>query len=659
MAMVVKNNMAAERTLNVLNDNQSKLQESLAKVSSGMKINSAKDDASGYAISERMRVEIRSLDQANQNTQNAASLLKTAEGAVSQTLEIVKTMKEKAINAANDTNTDDDRVTIQKEIDQLISQVDDNALVTFNGKMLLDGSTSVVEGTSEVDEDARTAIIKGLSSEWVQAALDLVDSSFGLGFNDTNGANAGVREIDVQFEDNETSTNLAYVTNWPSSGSKASKLTLTINMKYYNSLDTTSVDGASSDTSMYLDRTLAHEFTHAAMAANIADFNSLPKWFKEGSAELVHGADDARAVSMVKLLNSPTTLQNVLNGTYDTGDYAYAAGYMILRYMTKETVDAGNAASPVDVVKNLMSELANSSGSSTNFDTAINTATGGIFTDKADLISDFMTVVNNAATDGYNLTDTSVASFDASTGIATFSANGAMAFLKDKFGIDTQYYSSVNGTATNDPDTGAVTGSDARGGTAKDKHDIVPETTTTTDGWTLPTEDSTTYDGLKVVWPDGYTTSITTGGDAYTYDTLTMIDKKIHIQVGSNANQSTNIGFFDMRSKALGLIDTDGNNLSVVTRDKALESMTKLDRIVTRVLNQQTDIGAMLQRLEYTSSNLTTASENLQAAESVIRDADMAKEMTTYTKNNVLLQAAQSMLAQANQNSSAVLSLLQ
>ena len=175
----------------------------------------------------------------------------------------------------------------------------------------------------------------------------------------------------------------------------------------------------------------------------------------------------------------------------------------------------------------------------------------------------------------------------------------------------------------------------------------------------MPTEESTTYDGLKVIWPDGYTTAISTGGDAYTYDTLTMVDKKIHIQVGSNANQSTNIGFFDMRSKALGLVDTDGNNLSVVTRDKAVESITKLDRIVTRVLNQQTDIGAMLQRLEYTSSNLTTASENLQAAESVIRDADMAKEMTAYTKNNVLLQAAQSMLAQANQNSSAVLSLLQ
>ena len=114
MSKVVKNNMSAVRTLNTLNKNSSVLQKSLAKVSSGMKVNSAKDDASGYAISERMRVQIRSLDQANQNTQNASSLVKTAEGAVSSTVEIVKTMKEKAIDAATDTNTDIDRLTSKK-----------------------------------------------------------------------------------------------------------------------------------------------------------------------------------------------------------------------------------------------------------------------------------------------------------------------------------------------------------------------------------------------------------------------------------------------------------------------------------------------------------------------------------------------------------------
>ena len=87
--------------------------------------------------------------------------------------------------------------------------------------------------------------------------------------------------------------------------------------------------------------------------------------------------------------------------------------------------------------------------------------------------------------------------------------------------------------------------------------------------------------------------------------------------------------------------------------------MAILDNAIEKVLDQQTTIGAIESRLKYTQANLTTASENTVSAESVIRDADMAKEMTEYTKNNVLMQAAQSMLAQANQNSSGVLSLLQ
>ena len=106
MALVVKNNMMAVNTLNTLNKNQSALSTSLKQVSSGMKINGAVDDASGYAISERMRVQIRSLDQDNQNTQNGNSMMKVAEGAVSSTVDILKTLKEKVINAANDTNTD-------------------------------------------------------------------------------------------------------------------------------------------------------------------------------------------------------------------------------------------------------------------------------------------------------------------------------------------------------------------------------------------------------------------------------------------------------------------------------------------------------------------------------------------------------------------------
>ena len=140
MAMVVKNNLGAVRTLNTLNKNEKARDKSLAKTSSGMKITGAQDDASGYAISERMRVRIRALDQANQNTQNDAALMRTAGGAVDNTVEILRALKEKAINAANDANTDEDRYILQKEAHQLIDQINDNALVQFNGKYLIDGT---------------------------------------------------------------------------------------------------------------------------------------------------------------------------------------------------------------------------------------------------------------------------------------------------------------------------------------------------------------------------------------------------------------------------------------------------------------------------------------------------------------------------------------
>ena len=136
-------------------------------------------------------------------------------------------------------------------------------------------------------------------------------------------------------------------------------------------------------------------------------------------------------------------------------------------------------------------------------------------------------------------------------------------------------------------------------------------------------------------------------------------DNAINLQVGASANQSIKVGLTDMRAEALGLKGADGTTLNISTQGKANAAINVLDNAIQKALDQQTTIGSVESRLEYTSSNLTTASENVQASEYTIRDADMAKEMTNYTKNNVLLQAAQSMLAQANQSSSNVLSLLQ
>ena len=102
MAMTVKYNAGAHLSLGELNKNTNQAGKALAKVSSGMKINSAQDDASGYSISERMRVQLRALQQDNQNVQNGSSMIRTAERGIDQIIQNMRTMKEKAIDAAND-----------------------------------------------------------------------------------------------------------------------------------------------------------------------------------------------------------------------------------------------------------------------------------------------------------------------------------------------------------------------------------------------------------------------------------------------------------------------------------------------------------------------------------------------------------------------------
>ena len=140
--MTIMNDASASMTLGELNKNISDLGKQLKKVSSGMRINGAGDGPSEYSISEKMRVRIRALDQDERNVQNGAALLRVAEGAIQQQIEIMKTIKQKVIDADNDTNTDADRLIIQKEINQGYQQIEDIAQETnYNTKRLLVGDT--------------------------------------------------------------------------------------------------------------------------------------------------------------------------------------------------------------------------------------------------------------------------------------------------------------------------------------------------------------------------------------------------------------------------------------------------------------------------------------------------------------------------------------
>lgn len=435
MGMVVKNNMSAVSTLNTLNKNSNALTKSLAKVSSGMKINGAADDASGYAISERMRVQIRGLDQANSNTQNGSSMMKVAEGAVSSTVDILKTLKEKVISASNDTNTDSDRATIQKELDQSIDQINDNANVTYNGKLLVDGSHN-----SEVKATSTALSNQSLST-------DTVGTTAFCAMKDRNGNSLNINSMDK----------------------------VTISFVKQGTTYTTSVQATSN------------------------------------LSELIAKANDQCTSAFSTTIGTNSYIgKDVAGDTVATADTKNAL-----------TITAGGSA-----VSNQISGLT-------------------------------ISVTNTK-------------------GAVQKSANAVL---------------------------------------------------------------------------DNFSESIRAQNKS--------TDNAMVLQVGTKANQSIKVGLTDMRAEALGLQSSSGANIQIGTQQQANAAISVLDNAVAKALDQQTTIGSIESRLEYTSANLTTASENVQSSESTIRDANMAKEMTEYTKNNVLMQAAQSMLAQANQSSSSVLSLLQ
>ncbi|MBQ3727489.1 MAG: flagellin, partial [Selenomonadaceae bacterium] len=135
-------------------------------------------------------------------------------------------------------------------------------------------------------------------------------------------------------------------------------------------------------------------------------------------------------------------------------------------------------------------------------------------------------------------------------------------------------------------------------------------------------------------------------------------DRALSFHVGAEANVATKFALTDMRAKALGLKGDDDNIISISTKEDANAAINALDLAIEKVLDQQTTIGAALTRLDRTATNLTTTVTDDQSSESVIRDADMAKEMAGYAKYNLLSQTSQAMLAQANQNPLNVLYLL-
>jgi len=212
------------------------------------------------------------------------------------------------------------------------------------------GLTVVIPSKSTLTKDQQT-VVQGLYSWWIEEALKLIEESYGYNFTDDDTT---VKKITLKFLDS-SSEPAAYVTNNSTStnGSvfKTTELTLNVNMKYFKNLSASNINGQSSETSSYLDRVLAHELTHAIMAAKIDNAQELPNFIMEGMAELTHGADE-RTIDIKQLVANPTQLKARLNvnNVDSPADLDYSAGYIFLRYLAKQ--GAGDFSGGTDKTTN-------------------------------------------------------------------------------------------------------------------------------------------------------------------------------------------------------------------------------------------------------------------------------------------------------------------
>ncbi len=552
MAMIVQHNiqaMNANRMLGIVSTNQAKSTE---KLSSGYRINRAADDAAGLAISEKMRSQIRGLTQASTNAEDGISMIQTAEGALNESHSILQRMRQLAVQAANGTETDNDRDNIQDEIEQLQDELDRIAETTeFNTMKLLDGT---FDGTN--------------------TSTTTAGPKYGQ-YDGTLGAFITSDVVGVQISTNTTATVGGESAIWDSTGKL---LTISLaNNKTYTQAD---IDG--------LIKNAKQEDSSA---------NNTPANVTMKLATGVYTATNA----------SSTTSAATVAGAKATGTSTITGDSFVGANSIKLTSNKYGADYNISVT--LMFDA-------NQGDEKVEISTSPIYNMTATSISGVGTSVpgvmeQNAGYEVHLQSGKEYTAEDIEDLLATIGLN-----------INAEL-SGADAPGTDEPNTLFVTDSN------------VTTTITLSGGTGLGDDDA-------FLTQNNYDSIASAGG--------------MTLQVGANEGQTMTFNIGDMSASALGV---SGNNVRVDEQDRASAAITIIDAAIEKVSKQRSTLGAVQNRLEHTIANLDTSAENLQQAESRIRDVDMAAEMVEYSKYNILSQASQSMLAQANQSTQGVLSLLQ
>lgn len=491
--MKINNNIQALNAYRNLYQNQAATSKNLERLSSGLRINRAADDAAGLAISEKMRSQIRGLKQAERNSLDGVSLMQVAEGAMTEVHSMLQRMRELAVQAANDTNTTADREHIQKEIDQLLLEIDSIAEKTeFNTRKLLDGSSAV-------------------------------DTQF---FARGSGAANPIGLKNVPVVTDPTMTTGKYAVKVEFSGTAAT---------YVKQLNQPGA-GVSSV---------------GVIASSGGDLTGI-------------GKDLSLGEYTIKVTKFE---ENVVNGNK-------------VRSATVEVFDPDGFS-----IGSLAGKIG-ASGTTQKVGT----------TEGRQLMIDFGKIT--------------------SAGIAKVQLEAEITVSVEKYPTD------EDGQLTSDPAV-AIT---------------FPKKLTTSNGVIK-------HGGLELQF------GANIAADTTDFD---LTNKALAFQIGANTNQNVMIDVPELSTVKLGI-----DKINVLDHETANRAIFQLDKAINQISSTRSKLGATQNRLEHTINNLQVTHENLTSAESRIRDADMALEMTEFTKNNILNQSAQAMLAQANQLPQGVLQLLQ
>jgi len=715
MALVINTNVASLNAQRQLMSSGNALDRATERLSSGARINSAKDDAAGLAISNRMTSQVRGLDQAIRNANDGVSLIQTAEGALSESTNILQRMRELAVQSANGIYTGSDRATLNAEAKQLVAELDRIAETTsFNGQKLLDGTLGKVDlqvGANAGQTisfkvqamDAKTLGMGSTAADVVGDELNLAASVFAASLDADieegdimiNGQSIGTFDTGASGDANTLSDLVASI-NERVSGVTASAVTELqastggngiIDNDAGEGLNITvaEVNGATQVYQIRENTTSMAELTDAinrvtggAVNASVGEDGKLVLSNNTGSSitvAAVGGLDLGDSLGMetgvgdglsqrgrLVLTSDDNKPITITRGTTGTLEDLHNLGF-------RETVGGGVIEGAGIAAGTLGADLAWGVGDvKINGVTISNKDTDSVI-GKINAInkssSETGVTANAFATVTLDFDGVSVGSLFAAGSLNTLNMNGVELSLSGAASLE-----DLVDIFNNNANTTGVTAK-LNGNTIILKSDqgAINFVGNTSDS----VFNSTTAQGVGFTGVDfiefmaGTLGEVTTAATAITGTATTVIESGIKLtsssgnpisfELGVNA-AAGEIGILEANSSAGGAFGSAISSISIDTQSNAQKAIKVIDNALTTISDTRSQLGAINNRLDFTVSNLANISEKTSAARSRITDADFAAETAALSRSQVLQQAATAMLAQSNARPQQVLSLL-